>query len=947
MSFLARLFGGKNNKPSQAAAAPVKKPVLAELSSEALFEVIRSQSQNINTKLEAIQQLPAGKELIQVVASDIDNKVQAAGAKRLATLLDEETLSLASLQAELSDEQCLIVAGYAKNTAFISQLIESNLSETQLAELAVNGSSSKIRQAAATKLASLDILQSVSKSIKSKDKTVYKIVKDKLELYKAEQREQQALHQQLEQLCENVASLAKTIDTATLPQRASRFENEWQTLTAEMTENPFISAYETNIKICKERVEQLRQEEEKRLEKVRAEAAAKDAFKFVIDGLRDFLSGLYDAQDIDIDFAAKSTEVVETKQNDWHQALNAARPTKEQSDLFNKLIEAVGSLIIGLSQKGSLTQLTDKLKDCEDEAVIEETQKQISDLLRPAKLLTPAQVPEIVDKTRAAISEFQQKIEKQHEEEQSAIRQLVGLIRKVNSFIESGNLRQASGLRKAINEKLEVIEQLPSRIETQIEELDEGINKLQDYRNFATEPKKRELITEMQALADIAKSYTDKNLDSLDRENLADKVKKLQSDWKELVYGGKDTQPELWDEFHALSQIAFEPCKEFFNEKAEERQQNLEKRKDILSQLELYLDKNDWEHADWKEVEKVLRTAKQEWSSYTPVERAANAPVQKSFNSALKSIQSFVDKEYEKNKSSKASVVAQAKQLESMENTQDAIAKVKQLQAQWKNCGRTWQKDENKLWKEFRGYCDAVFDRKQKESDAFKSELDSNKSAALAECEKIESFGKLTGKALIDSRDSVEEAKAAFSDITPLPKNAEKSIRSRFSRAVEAFEQAVEKQRANEQSHAWEKVLECKVLLNQWQMASSTGDAEQEKASLDEAIENIEKWPGKTKGVITKLASTSADPDTTEENSQAMRLLCIQLETVMDIPSPEEDKALRMEYQVNRLKEGMISSGSLSKHEQVEKIVMTWLECGPVEHNEFERFNARFNSARN
>ena len=945
MSFLARIFGGKNNKSATAEPAPAK-PALAELSADALFDVIRSQNQSINTKLEAIEHLPAGKELTQLVGSDVDNKVQAAGAKRLASLLDDETLSLDSLQAELSNDQCLIIAGYAKNNAFISQLIESNLSENQLSELAVEGSSSKIRQAAATKLNSVELLQGVSKNIKGKDKTVYKIVKDKLETHRSEEKQRQAIHTQLENLCESLISLSKTIDTATLAQRLARIENEWQALVNSIEQNPFLTTYETNLEICKNRVEQIKQEEEKRQAKERAEAAAKDAFKFVIDELQAFLASLYNANEIDIDFAAKSTEVVESKQNDWHQALNAAKPTKDQADLFNKLIDAVGRLIIGITQKGSLSQLTEKLQACEEERALEEIQKNIADILLPAKLLKPAHVPTIVDQTRAAIAEFQAKIEQQHEAEQAQIRLLIGLIRKVNNSVASGNLRQASGLRKAIDEKIELIEHLPSRIEAQIEELDEGINKLQDYRNFATEPKKRELIAEMQKLADTAKSYTEKTLETLDRENLADKIKKLQSDWKELVYGGKDTQPELWDEFHALSQIAFEPCKEFFSEKAEERQQNLEKRKEILTQLNMYLEKNDWENADWKEVEKLLRTAKQEWSHYTPVERAANAPVQKAFNSTLKSIQAYVDAEYEKNKNSKANIVELAKELEKMENTQDAIAKVKQLQAQWKTCGRTWQREENKLWKAFRGYCDAVFDRKQKESDAFKTELENNRKAAENTCEQVEALSKLSGKALVDGRESLDAAKEAFAEIHPLPKNAEKSIKARFNNALEAFDRALTQQRASEENQAWENVLACKPLLNQWQNASLAGDAEEAKSALIAAIDAIEKWPGKTKGILTKLAQASVDADSLEANAQTMRMLCIQLETVMDIPSPDSDKALRMEYQVNRLKEGMISSGSLSKQEQVEKIIIEWLATGPVADTDFDAFDRRFNKAR-
>ncbi len=87
---------------------------------------------------------------------------------------------------------------------------------------------------------------------------------------------------------------------------------------------------------------------------------------------------------------------------------------------------------------------------------------------------------------------------------------------------------------------------------------------------------------------------------------------------------------------------------------------------------------------------------------------------------------------------------------------------------------------------------------------------------------------------------------------------------------------------------------------------------------------------------VDKVAGSKDSPD--ELNSQLqgnlhrLRMLCIRLEVLTHADSPEEDKELRMAYQVDRLAEGMTltSEQSVSVLDQLAGLTLEWLSIGPV-----------------
>ena len=150
-----------------------------------------------------------------------------------------------------------------------------------------------------------------------------------------------------------------------------------------------------------------------------------------------------------------------------------------------------------------------------------------------------------------------------------ALRQLAALIGKANGALRDGNTGRAAGLRHAIEEKLPALPAVPAHLASQVQQLDLKLNELKEWKDYAVAPKRAELIEEMTAL--IGASYRP--------QALADRIKQLQEDWKTISKGIISDSAADWQRFQQASAAAYQPCREYFEAQAKQRQANLEKRK--------------------------------------------------------------------------------------------------------------------------------------------------------------------------------------------------------------------------------------------------------------------------------------------------------------------------------------------------------------------------------
>ncbi|RYZ98512.1 MAG: hypothetical protein EOO68_13680, partial [Moraxellaceae bacterium] len=171
------------------------KPInLESMSVDALVNVIQSGSDE-QIKAAAIKKISDQSVLLKLAGLTEGNTtteppaIQKVARQRIAQLIDEGAINGEQLCQSISDKNALFsLLGFVNNNDLFDQAFASITDETILANYATDGATSKLRQRAAEKISDKKILQQVLKNTKTKDKTVFKIVKEKCDLLKDEEK---------------------------------------------------------------------------------------------------------------------------------------------------------------------------------------------------------------------------------------------------------------------------------------------------------------------------------------------------------------------------------------------------------------------------------------------------------------------------------------------------------------------------------------------------------------------------------------------------------------------------------------------------------------------------------------------------------------------------------------------------------------------------------------
>lgn len=540
---------------------------------------------------------------------------------------------------------------------------------------------------------------------------------------------------------------------------------------------------------------------------------------------------------------------------------------------------------------------------------------------------------------QARIREEDRKAQAQKQEAEAlAFRQLGGLIRKALSALNDGSTGRAAGLRRAIEEKLANAPPLSTYLTSQLQQLDTRLAELEDWKSFTVAPKRAELMEEMESLVDS----------TLDPPVLADRIKDLQEEWRTLSRGAGENLEADWQRFQEASQKAYQPCREYFEAQAQVRQENLQRREALLARLVAFEAAHDWEQPDWRTVMVALRESKQQWREHSPVDRAAGKALQQQFVAITSKLQSRLDAEYAGNTSRKKTLIQRAQQLLTTADSRQSIDEVKDLQRQWQAVGPVPRAEDHRLWEEFRLHCDAVFQRRQQEFAEYSTSLDANKTQAMALCDELGSIAGLSGSALLQSADRVSELRAAFEALGEFPRGVTRELHSRFERALERCEASFARQNLRDAEQSWNDLLDAANRVRAYRLAlvGNAGPAESDslRQAAEDFIASVNRWPKGGHEAI-KLALASAAGADLAANERALRLLCVRAEILADRLTPSEDQALRREYQVQRLIQGM-GQGITADSTQLDTLTMEWLRAGPIEEVTYVRLLERFKGCR-
>jgi hypothetical protein len=805
----------------------------------------------------AVRMLPDGTILRTLAGLSDGNSPPASSnferiaQERVAQLIDAGKIDFADLRASTTNTTAMLsVAGLCSDPAHLPQVLSSIGDPRRIASLVTEGSSSRIRQLAAQSIEDPAELTRLLKQVRGKDKNVYKIIKQKCDVLRAEEQRIAQIASDISALCASFERHSHRVYDALYPTSFKLLNEQWQMLEAQ------------------------------------AAPEIKDRALLAIDRCREVIAGY----------------MQQVAQRAEEEARQAARKTAREQATTLASIEARR-----LDEAAALAAA--------EAAALRETEEKA----RAEKLAAEA----------------------------LALRQVGGLIGKANSALREGNTARAAGLRRAVEEKLPTVPAVPAFLASQVQQLDMKLHDLKEWKDYAVAPKRAELIEEMEAL--IGSSEEPKAL--------ADRIKRLQDEWKTISKGIVSDSEADWQRFHQASQTAYQPCREYFEAQARLRQENVEKRRIVLERLRAFESSQSGEHPDWRAVAAVLREAPQEWRRHSPVDRAAGHAVQEEFDASIDRLQGRLDSWYAHNLAEKKSLIQRAQHLRTKEDSGEAVDAIKRLQLQWKTVGAVQRDQEQQLWDEFREQCDAIFQKRQQAYTDHAAGLEANKRQAVTLCEEIEGLAALSGAALLEGVAKIPQWRADFDALGEMPRPDQRGLRDRFERALTRCQAQVSQIRARDKERSFTNLLEAGRLIQAygWAVAhhgaslegsfpeGASPDLQALKQTAEIFIAGVQQWP---KGGAQALkeawakAHAAAGLDVAG-NETALRMLCIRSEILIDRPTPPEDQALRRTYQVQRLVRSMGQRGQ-ENADGLDAFALEWVHVGPVAAATHETLLARF-----
>ncbi|MYD78205.1 MAG: DUF349 domain-containing protein, partial [Gammaproteobacteria bacterium] len=405
---------------------------------------------------------------------------------------------------------------------------------------------------------------------------------------------------------------------------------------------------------------------------------------------------------------------------------------------------------------------------------------------------------------------------------------------------------------------------------------------------------------------------------------------------------------------------AFTPCRVFFKNQKKLRRQNYKARKKICADLESLCDSTDWGHKpDWEVIVDAIRQAKKQWKAAVPLNKKDWDTTNTRFDEVISKFAPHLERERERGVQFRQELIRKANELDS-QSIRVAIDKAKSYQVEWKTVAvRTRKKKENQLWMDFKSACDRQFQRRaemHKERDKQRQKNTEQRQLLISE---IKSVNEL-------SLAEIQEAAARLSDIqrrwrqtTYSGKGKSDPLEAEFNHELAKFKK-LSKQADNLKLESLFQLLNskaqiCDSIERARYSTNSNSVVDESKLKWESISDNCGPFETRIQDRYTAacdmLEGDSGDDtkfvDQTNQNLEAKKSICLQLEVLADLDSPSAFAKERMQYNVMRLNEVMTKRAERSDPEdEIKNLQIEFWLTGPVPEEQFESINERFQRIR-
>lgn len=899
----------------------------------------------------AIAKLTSPITLSSLLLGKETDEIQRAIVNRLVELVAQNTIDKEQILKALDTSESTLLANALLDGSVAAEIKQAALKfvtdEALLTKLACEHAHANVRLAAAERVQSMDALEAILKVAKNKDKNIYRIVKDRVAVHRAELSRQNEAKAKREELVKHLESHGRIGFDPIYVAKFEHLKQQWEQTKAG-ADADLIARVEKAVTACNTIISEheadlvarkLAASEKEQAEMERTEAIAQ---------LEQTLESLSAPAQWENNSLPSLNAIIKTQTSRWDEANRVLLANKASAQRFERVHQSLSSFVNVASE---WTQHEEEAKAAlaifrEDiDVLTPRAESAAQTLVKIGKRIQwPAQFakPALLEEVEKALHDFADLKGVAAERNKAKLESAKAAIEQLKAALAQGALKSAN---RHLNDAQRLLRELPynmsEKLMLQLRELTQRVNELRDWQGYVTTPKKEQLCESMEKLIDA----------EMEPASKADAIKALQDEWRALGVSGPQAEQSLWERFKAASDKAWEPCSVYYAEQAEIRQKNLAERERVIAELKLYLEQTDWNAPDWKLAQQVYEVARHDWQRFTYVDRKPGQDTQKQFDKLIEDLKQRIENERDKNAKLKQDLVKRAEALLNEADSAAAVNRAKELQVQWKDIGHAGHKQDRDLWKAFRTACDGVFEKRNQQRDA-KREQDQGQYQSAKDL--IEALERLADDAQSDARwleQEMERIETAF-EAVELNEKQRHSLRGPHQNAIRNLRRAIQTahQRVHEArwQHAEARAAVCESLENALLGGQTLSDLDVSIAQAE--FQNAGEVPKLADSALhSRFAKASVAAEANDlaalgdalANLEALHILTLRSEILTDIASPDADREKRMEYAVSRLQAGQRETRAKSP-QLAEELWSEWLAVGVADSAKRAELYQRF-----
>ena len=251
----------------------------------------------------------------------------------------------------------------------------------------------------------------------------------------------------------------------------------------------------------------------------------------------------------------------------------------------------------------------------------------------------------------------------------------------------------------------------------------------------------------------------------------AKKLQDLHKAWKEDIgHVASEMREEIWKKFSNATKKIHDRRHEHYKEMRSKVQEIIEKKLEVIQELNNYdFSKND-SHNDWQKSIKEIEKLRQKYFDAGKLPYAKSEEVWQKFKAATKRFNAAKNAFYKQEKSGqqdnlkkKLALIKIAESFKDSEDWEEATNTMKKIQSDWKKIGHVPRKFSDDIWKKFKAACNHYFDRYHQQKNAISKEQQAIVDAKKEFLEKLKETKKAT-------KDSLTKAINDWNDLGRLPR---------------------------------------------------------------------------------------------------------------------------------------------------------------------------------